>query len=66
VFRAADFHGSDGGTFQGGKKDAAEGVANGVTVSLVERFGDELGIGVGCRGLVFDKAAGHLESSKTY
>jgi hypothetical protein len=66
MFRTANLHGGDGGAFQGGEEDAAEGVANGVAVTFIEGFGDELGVGFGCRGLVFDKAAGHLESSKTY
>ena len=34
VFRTADFHGSDGCAFKGGKEDAAEGVPNRVTVTL--------------------------------
>ena len=65
VFRTADFHGSDGCAFKGGEKDAAEGVANCVTVTFVEGFGDELGVGVGGRGLVFHEAIRHFESSET-
>jgi hypothetical protein len=41
-------HGGDGGAFQRGKEDAAEGVADGVAVStFVEGLGDELGVGIG-------------------
>ena len=59
---AADFHGGDGGSFKRGQEDAADGVAEGVAVSLVEGLGDELGVGFGGRGLVLDEAVRHFES----
>jgi len=44
---AGDFDGGDRGTFQRGQQDAAQRVADGVTITPFERFGGELGEGVG-------------------
>jgi hypothetical protein len=65
MLNAADLHGGDSGAFQGGKQDAAEAVADGVTVTFIKGFGDELGVGFGGRGLVFNETTRHFESSKT-
>jgi hypothetical protein len=62
VLNAADLHGGDGGALQRGEQDAAQGVADRVTVTLVEGFGDELRVGVGGGGLVANEAIRHFES----
>ena len=65
VWRAFDAHGGDGGAFEGGEQDAAEGIADGVAVTGFKRLGDEFGVGFCGRGLVFDEGLRHLESSET-
>ncbi len=64
VLHARDADGSDGRAFQGGKENAAEGVADGVAVSALEWLGDELGVGIGGGFLVADEAVRELETSK--
>ncbi len=44
VLCAGDFHRGDGGAFERGKEDAAEGIADRVSVAGLERFGDKLGV----------------------
>ena len=60
---AIDFDGGDGGAFEGGEQDAAEGVADGVAVTGFKGFGDELGIGFSGGGVLFGQPLGHFESS---
>jgi hypothetical protein len=62
VRRSGDFHGGDGSAFQRGKEHAAEGVADGVTITTFKRLRRELAIGVGGRRLVFREAIRHFES----
>ena len=65
VFNTANLHRSDGGTFQGGEEHAADGVSEGMAVTFVKRLGDELSVGLGGRGLVFDETVRHFESGET-
>jgi hypothetical protein len=62
VLSTANLHGSDSGTFQRGEEDAAEGVANRVTVTFIKRFCGELGVVIGGGSLVADEAIRHFES----
>lgn len=65
MFDSANFHRSDRGTFQRGEESAADGVSKGVTVAFVKRLGDELSVGFGGRGLVFNETVRHFESGET-
>jgi hypothetical protein len=64
MLHARDADGSDGGAFQGGEENAAEGVADGVAVSTLEGLGDELGVGIGGGFLVANEAVRELETSE--
>ena len=62
MLRAFELDGGDGDALDGGKEDAAEGVAHRLRVSALERLGREARVlGVG-GGLVLDDAVRHDEA----
>jgi len=61
---ARDADGSDGGSLKRGKQNAAQRVADGVTVAALKGFGYELRVGVGGGFLVANEAVRELETSK--
>ena len=63
VLGAIDLDGGDGGAFQGGEEDAAQGVADGVAVAGFKRFGDEFGVGIGGGCVLFGQPLGHFKTS---
>ena len=63
VLGAFDLDGGDGGAFQGGEEDAAQGVADGVAVAGFKRLGEELGVGVGGGGVLLGQPLGHFKTS---
>ena len=65
MINSVDLDRNDGGTFERGKKDAAEGVAHGVSIAGLKGFGSKLRVGGGSSRLVFNKRLGHFKTSKT-
>jgi hypothetical protein len=47
-------------------EDAAEAVANGVTEACLKGLGDELGVGFGGGGLVFDETIRNFKRSECF
>ena len=65
VLGSFDFDGGDGGTFEGGKQDAAEAVADGVAVTAFKRLSNEFAVGVGGGGFVFGETIRHFEAGES-
>ena len=65
VLRAGDFYRGYGSAFERGKQDAPERIPNGVTVAGFKRLGDELGIGICGRALVFSESFRHFKTTVT-
>ena len=63
VLGAVDLDGGDGGAFQRGEEDAAQGVADGVAVTGFKGLGDEFGVGFCGGGLLLGQPLGHFETS---
>ena len=61
VHRAVDLDRGDGRAFQRGQQDTAQGVADRVTVPGFEGLRDELGIGAGGGGILFDQPLRHFK-----
>jgi hypothetical protein len=64
VHGAFELDAGDGGAFQRGEEDAAQGVAEGVTVTGFKGFGDELGVVAFGDGFVFRQTIGHFETTE--
>ena len=59
---SSDLYRGDGGSFQRREQNAAEGVANGVSITSFKGLSHKLAESFRGSGLVFNKAAWHFES----
>ena len=66
VVDSVDLDRRDGRALDRAEKHAPEGVADGMSVAGFKRFGDKLGIGIGCALLDFDEAVRQFEFSNTF
>jgi hypothetical protein len=66
VVNPVDLDGGNGGTLDGAEEDAAERIADGMSVTRFEGFGDELGVGRCGTFLDLGELAGQFELSETF